>query len=107
MLLSDPPSKSFFNSIGQTRSFGDVGFDVTAAPPSSAMNSCPAMESDRPDAIIVQPSLPTKRAAELALQHHVPAVSVPRWFADEGGLMSYSAIYVGCSTGKSAGWARL
>jgi ABC-type uncharacterized transport system substrate-binding protein len=93
MLLSDPPSKSFFNSIGQTRSFGDVGFDVTAAPPSSAMNSCPAMESDRPDAIIVQPSLPTKRAAELALQHHVPAVSVPRWFADEGGLMSYSAIY--------------
>jgi hypothetical protein len=50
------------------------------------------MERDRPDAIIVQPSLPSKRAAELALQHRVPAVSVPRWFADEGGLMSYSAI---------------
>src|SRR5215475_10772488 len=28
-----------------------------------------AMEKDRPDAIIVQPSLPSKRAAELALQH--------------------------------------
>src|SRR5467141_2430151 len=41
-----------------------------------------AMEKDRPDAVIVQPSLPTKRAAELALQHRVPAVSVPRWFAD-------------------------
>jgi ABC-type uncharacterized transport system substrate-binding protein len=52
-----------------------------------------AMERDPPDAIIVQPSLPSKRAAELALQHRVPAVSVPRWFADEGGLMSYSAIY--------------
>jgi putative tryptophan/tyrosine transport system substrate-binding protein len=51
------------------------------------------MDRDRPDAIIVQPSLPTKRAAELALQHRVPAVSVPRWFVDEGGLMSYSAIY--------------
>jgi putative tryptophan/tyrosine transport system substrate-binding protein len=51
------------------------------------------MERDRPDAIIVQPSLPSKRAAELALQHRVPAVSVPRWFVDEGGLMSYSAIY--------------
>jgi len=49
-----------------------------------------AMDRDRPDAIIVQPSLPSKRAAELALQHHVPAVSVPRWFVDEGGLMSYS-----------------
>jgi putative tryptophan/tyrosine transport system substrate-binding protein len=53
-----------------------------------------AMENDRPDAIIVQPSLPTRRAAELALQHRVPAVSVPRWFAEEGGLMSYSARYV-------------
>jgi putative tryptophan/tyrosine transport system substrate-binding protein len=29
----------------------------------------------------------------LALQHRVPAVSVPRWFAEQGGLMSYSAIY--------------
>jgi putative ABC transport system substrate-binding protein len=47
-----------------------------------------AMERDRPDAIIVQPSLPSKRAAELALQHRVPAVSVPPWFANEGGLMS-------------------
>src|SRR5262249_15305262 len=44
-----------------------------------------AMERDRPDAIIVQPSLPSKRAAELALQHRVPAVSVPRWFVDQGG----------------------
>jgi len=41
--------------------------------------------------VIVQPSLPSKRAAELALKHRVPAVSVPRWFAEEGGLMSYSA----------------
>src|SRR5262245_24776167 len=52
-----------------------------------------AMERDPPDAIIVQPSLPSKRAAQLALQHRVPAVSVPRWFVDQGGLMSYSAIY--------------
>src|ERR1700680_106733 len=50
-----------------------------------------SMEKDRPDAVIVQPSLPSKRAAELALKHRVPAVSVPRWFAEEGGLMSYSA----------------
>jgi putative ABC transport system substrate-binding protein len=49
-----------------------------------------AMEKERPDAVIVQPSLPSKRAAELALKHRVPAVSVPRRFAEEGGLMSYS-----------------
>jgi putative ABC transport system substrate-binding protein len=53
-----------------------------------------SMEKDRPDAVIVQPSLPTKRAAELALKYRVPAVSVPRWFAEQGGLMSYSARYV-------------
>ena len=49
-----------------------------------------AMDKDRPDAVIVQPSLPSKRAAELALKQRVPAVSVPRWFAEEGGLMAYS-----------------
>jgi putative tryptophan/tyrosine transport system substrate-binding protein len=52
-----------------------------------------AMDKDRPDAVIVQPSLPSKRAAELALEQRVPAVSVPRWFAEEGGLMSYSPKY--------------
>jgi len=50
-----------------------------------------AMERDRPDAVIVQPSLPGKRATELALKHRVPAISVGRWFAEDGGLMSYSA----------------
>jgi putative ABC transport system substrate-binding protein len=52
------------------------------------------MEKNRPDAVIVQPSLPSKRAAELAVKHRVPAVSVPRWFAEEGGLMSYSPRYI-------------
>jgi putative tryptophan/tyrosine transport system substrate-binding protein len=27
------------------------------------------------------------------VKHRVPAVSVPRWFAEEGGLMSYSPKY--------------
>src|SRR5262249_42043860 len=48
---------------------------------------------DRPDAVIVQPSLPSRRAAELALKHRVPAVSVPRWVAAEGGRMAYSPRY--------------
>jgi len=51
----------------------------------------PTMEKDRPDALIVQLSLPIKRAAELALQHRLPAVSFARTFVDAGGLMSYSA----------------
>jgi len=51
-----------------------------------------AMEGKRPDAVIVQASLPIKRAAELALKYRIPAFSVPRLFAEEGGLMSYSAL---------------
>ena len=49
------------------------------------------MEKERPDAIIVQPSLPSKRSAELALRYRIPAVSAVRGFVDEGGLMSYAA----------------
>jgi putative ABC transport system substrate-binding protein len=48
-----------------------------------------ALESDRPDAVIVQPNLPIKRVAELALQYRMPALSAFRLFAEEGGLMSY------------------
>jgi putative ABC transport system substrate-binding protein len=44
------------------------------------------------DAFIVQPSLPSKRAAELGLAHRLPGVSVSRWFVEEGGLMSYNPI---------------
>jgi putative ABC transport system substrate-binding protein len=51
----------------------------------------PAMEQKRPDAVIVQASLPTKRVAELALRYRIPAVAVVRGFVEEGGLMTYSA----------------
>ena len=50
-----------------------------------------AMTSARVDAVIVQPTLPRKRAVELVLQHRLPAVSGNRAFADAGGLMSYAA----------------
>jgi putative ABC transport system substrate-binding protein len=52
------------------------------------------MEKERPDAVIVQPSLPSKRSAELALRYQIPAVSAVRGFVDEGGLMSYAAAEV-------------
>jgi putative ABC transport system substrate-binding protein len=54
----------------------------------------PAMQKSRPDAIIVQASLPTKRAAELALSYRIPAVCNFREFAYDGGLLAYFAVEV-------------
>jgi putative ABC transport system substrate-binding protein len=91
---TDPFSKPFLKQIhlaGETT--GTEIKPVRISNNEEFESAFAAMERDRPDAIIVQPSLPSKRAAELALRHRVPAVSVPRWFVDEGGLMSYSAIY--------------
>jgi len=50
-----------------------------------------SMEESRPDAVIVQPSLPTKLAAELALSHRIPAICGWRDFVHDGGLMAYFA----------------
>ena len=47
------------------------------------------MAGQRIDAIIVQPSLPTKRAADLALSHRIPAVCAFRQFPRDGGLAAY------------------
>ncbi len=47
----------------------------------------------RADFVIVQPSLPRKRAAELALQHRLPTIAPNTIFpTSDGGLMAYSAI---------------
>jgi putative tryptophan/tyrosine transport system substrate-binding protein len=48
------------------------------------------MEKERPDAVVVQPILPNKRAAELAATYRIPAFSVFQPFAEQGGLMSYA-----------------
>ncbi|HZQ01571.1 MAG TPA: ABC transporter substrate-binding protein [Reyranella sp.] len=49
------------------------------------------MERRRPDGIIVQPSLPQKEVAALALAHRLPATCSSRRFAELGGLFAYTA----------------
>ena len=47
----------------------------------------------RAEFIIVQPSLPLKRAAELALKHRLPAIAPNTSFGNnDGGLMGYSSV---------------
>jgi putative ABC transport system substrate-binding protein len=43
------------------------------------------------DAVLVQPSLPRKAAAQHAVKHRLPAIGPTSSFADEGGLMSFAA----------------
>jgi putative ABC transport system substrate-binding protein len=43
------------------------------------------------DAVVVQGSLASKHVAEVALKHHLPSATVPRSFAEAGGLLSYGA----------------
>ena len=47
----------------------------------------------RADAVIVQGSLPRKRAVDLALKHRLPAVAAAPGFAEAGGLMSYVSVF--------------
>jgi putative tryptophan/tyrosine transport system substrate-binding protein len=50
-----------------------------------------AMKKEGADAVVIQGSLSTKDVAELAIKHRLPAATVPRAFAEVGGLMSYGA----------------
>jgi len=50
-----------------------------------------AMTRERAEALVIQGSLSTKRIADLAVEHRLPAASTTRGFVDAGGLMSYGA----------------
>jgi ABC-type uncharacterized transport system substrate-binding protein len=49
------------------------------------------MVKRRPDVVVIQGSLSTKRVADLAIEHRLPAASLSRSFPEVGGLMSYGA----------------
>jgi putative tryptophan/tyrosine transport system substrate-binding protein len=50
-----------------------------------------AMKNADAAAVVVQASLQLKNIADLALKHRLPAATVPRSFAEFGGLFSYGA----------------
>lgn len=88
----DPFTKTFVDSVeGAGRQLaiavqpfmlrGEAGMDAAFE----------QMTKAKVNAVIVQPSLPQKRAADLAVKHRLPAASPTAFFTDAGGLLGYAA----------------
>lgn len=87
---ADPFSKSFLEHIQLAGRATDTVIDPIMVHSAEELDAAfPVMRGQRTDAIIVQPSLPTKRAADLALSNRIPAVCAWRQFPRDGGLAGY------------------
>jgi putative tryptophan/tyrosine transport system substrate-binding protein len=89
----DPFSKPFLERIR----LGGAATGMTIDPilihaPDELDAAFTAMEKQPPDAVVVQPSLPTKRVIELATKYRIPAVSFNRAIVEAGGLMTYGVV---------------
>lgn len=87
---SDPFSKSFLKQIQLAGEATSTVIDPILIHGAEELDAAfPAMKGRGIDAIIIQPSLPTKRAADLALSYRIPAVCAWRQFPRDGGLAAY------------------
>jgi putative ABC transport system substrate-binding protein len=86
----DPFAKPFLENIRLSAKGRGITIDPMMINGADELEAAfAAMEKDRPDAVIVQPSLGLKPPA-LALKYRIPAISIMHEFTQEGGLMSYS-----------------
>ena len=87
----DPFSKPFLEHVRLGGAATGTTIDAKMIRSAVELEAAFSEMEPRPDAVIVQPSLPSKRSAELALRYRIPAVSAVRGFDERGGLMSYAA----------------
>jgi putative tryptophan/tyrosine transport system substrate-binding protein len=78
------------------RAAKSLGFEIAASPFVHGASEIEAafgqLTRHAADAIVLQGSLARKEVAELAIKHRIPTATVPRAFAEVGGLMSYGSI---------------
>jgi putative ABC transport system substrate-binding protein len=88
---ADPISKPFLEHVQLAgRATGiEIAPTILVRGPDEIDEAFGAMKKEGAGAVVVQGSLSSKNTAELALKHGMPAVTVPRSFAEVGGLMSY------------------
>jgi putative ABC transport system substrate-binding protein len=89
---TDPFARPFLDQIrSAARSLGVQIQPVVVGGPEEFDGAFAAMVKERAGAVLVQGLLATKRTADLAVKHRLPAFSAGRTFAETGGLMSYAA----------------
>ena len=90
--VPDPFSKPFLQQIESNGTATGIAIDPIMIKSSAELDAVfSALDKEPPDALIVQPSLPIRRVAELAVRYRLPAVSFVRDFAEQGGLLSYGS----------------
>jgi putative ABC transport system substrate-binding protein len=90
--VPDPFSRPFLDKIrAEAATIGLVVEPVRIKQAGELEAAFSALAKDPPATVIVQPSLPARRVAELAIQHRIAAVGLARALVDAGGLMSYSS----------------
>jgi putative tryptophan/tyrosine transport system substrate-binding protein len=88
--VPDPFSKPFIEQVQLAGRATGTTIDPVMIYSAAELDAAfSAMARERLDAAIIQPSLPTKLVATLALTYRIPAVSFVRSVAENGGLMSY------------------
>jgi putative ABC transport system substrate-binding protein len=92
---TDPFARPFLEQIKSAS--GHVGVDIRAVVVGGAHefdSAFTAIAKERAGALVIQPILATKRAADLALKQRLPSITTGvsvRAFPELGGLMSYGA----------------
>ena len=92
---TDPFARSFLEQVESAA--GRVGVDIRAVVVGGADefdSAFMAIAKERAGALVIQPILATKRAADLALKQRLPSITTGvsvRAFPELGGLMSYGA----------------
>jgi ABC-type uncharacterized transport system substrate-binding protein len=89
----DPFSNSFVKQIQLAGEATGTVIDPIMIHSAEELDAAfPAIARQPPDAVIVQPSLPINRVAELALRYRIPSTCPQTSFVYEGGLMSYHGL---------------
>lgn len=90
--LVDPFHKAFLEQVTLAgRTAGLEMHPVMIRDPGQLESAFVQAAGEKVDAIVVQPSLPIERVADLALQHRLPTACSSRPFVVAGGLLGYVA----------------